>query len=132
MWLFGLMTKAELELVRHAPAHGAILGELFLNGKFVCYTLEREGVAIPLGVYQVLLNVSPKFRKLMPLLVGPHVPAKWGVRMHCGTVPAHTDGCPLLGLAKMPGNDRIYKTVEAFEKLIGQLLGFGTISLTIR
>jgi len=126
------MTKAELELRRHTPAHGGILGELFLNGKFVCYTLERVGVAIPLGGYQVSLDVSPKFKKLMPLLVGPRVPASWGVRMHCGTKPAHSEGCVLLGLAKMPTGDRIYKTVEAFEQLMGLLIGFDTITLTIR
>ena len=125
------MTHGELELRRHAPAHGCIIGELFINGKFFCYTLERVAVAIPAGAYQVLLNQSPKFRKLMPLLVGAHVPASWGVRMHCGTKPANTDACVLVGLAKMPSNVKIYKSVEAFEQLMGVLLGFSTSSLTI-
>ena len=126
------MNNAQLELRRYVAAHGCIIGELFLNGKFFCYTLERVGVAIPAGAYQVLLNQSPKFKKLMPLLVGAHVPAKWGVRMHCGTKPAHSDGCVLVGLAKMPGNTKIYKSVEAFEQLMGKLLDFATIALTIR
>lgn len=126
------MNHAELELRRHAPIAGSILGELFLNGKFLCYTLERVGVAIPADVYQVLLNLSPKFRKLMPLLVGPHVPAKWGVWMHCGPTPAHSDGCVLVGLAKLPNNTKIYKSVEAFEQLMTQLLRFATVTLTIR
>ncbi|MDO7851577.1 DUF5675 family protein [Hymenobacter convexus] len=126
------MKKAELELRRHAPVAGGILGELLLNGKFVCYTLERVGVAIPADVYQVSLDVSPKFHKLMPLLVGPHVPAKWGVRMHCGTKPAHTDACVLVGLAHMPNRASIYKTVEAFEQLMGLLIGFDALTLTIR
>lgn len=126
------MNHADLELRRQAPAHGGILGELYLNGKFFCYTLERVGVAIPLGVYQVLLNQSPKFRKLMPMLVGAHVPAKWGVRMHCGTKPADSDACVLVGLAKLSNGSKIYKSVEAFEKLMSALLDFATISLTIR
>ena len=126
------MNHAELELRRQAPAHGGILGELYLNGKFFCYTLEREGVAIPLGVYQVLLNQSPKFRKLMPLLVGAHVLARWGVRMHCGTKPADSDACVLVGLAKLPNGSKIYKSQVAFEKLMGVLLDFATVSLTIR
>ncbi|MDB5270232.1 MAG: hypothetical protein JWP58_3272 [Hymenobacter sp.] len=126
------MNHGELELVRHAPAHGCLIGELFINGKFFCYTLERVGVAIPTGAYQVLLNQSPKFRKLMPLLVGAQVPATRGVRMHCGTKPADTDACVLVGLAKLPSNVRIYKSVEAFEKLMGVLLGFATSTLTIR
>ena len=126
------MKHAELELRRHAPAHGGILGELYLNGKFLCYTMERVGVAIPLGVYQVLLNQSPKFRKLMPLLIGAHVPASGGVRMHCGTKPTDSDACVLVGLAKLPNGSKIYNSVPAFEKLMGALLDFATISLTIR
>lgn len=126
------MNHAELELRRHAPAHGGILGELYLNGQFFCYTLERVGVALPLGVYQVLLNQSPKFRKLMPLLVGAHVPASWGVRLHCGTKPADSDACVLVGLAKLPNGSKIYKSVEAFEKLMLALLDFTAITLTIR
>lgn len=126
------MNHAELELRRPAPAHGGILGELYLNGIFLCYTMERVGVAIPLGVYQVLLNQSPKFHKLMPLLIGAHVPASWGVRMHCGTKPTESDACVLLGLARLPNGSKIYKSVEAFEALMHQLLGFATIRLTIR
>jgi hypothetical protein len=126
------MKHADLHLQRHAPAHGGILGELSLNGKFFCYTLERVGVAIPLGAYQVLLNQSPKFRQLMPLLIGPHVPAKRGVRMHWGTTPADSDACVLVGLAKLPTGAKIYKSVEAFEQLMRALLDFDTIALTIR
>ena len=126
------MKHAALELQRHAPAHGGLIGELFLNGKFLCYTLERVGVAIPADAYQVLLNQSPKFRKLMPLLVSAQVPARWGVRMHTGTRPEHSDGCVLVGLARMPNRASIYKTVEAFEQLMTALLDYDTIALTIR
>ena len=126
------MNHGQLELRRHAPAHGGILGELFINGKFFCYTLERVGVAIPLGAYAVTLSVSPRFRKLMPLLVGAQVPASWGVRMHAGNVPADSDACVLVGLAKLANGSKIYKSVEAFEQLMGRLLDFTTLSLTIR
>lgn len=126
------MNTAHLELRREAPAHGGILGELWLNGTRLCHTLERVGVAIPAGPYQVLLSVSPKFKMLMPLLVGAHVPASWGVRLHPGTRPAHSDGCVLLGQARMPGQARIYKQVEAFEQLMSQLVGYDVISLLIR
>ncbi|WP_210521589.1 DUF5675 family protein [Hymenobacter terricola] len=125
------MNHALLDLRRAAPAHGGLLGELYLNGKFFCYTMERVGVAIPAGLYQVLLNVSPKFRKLMPLLVGAHVPASWGVRMHCGTVPADSDACVLVGLAKLPNDSKIYKSVEAFEALMTELVKYTTLELTI-
>jgi hypothetical protein len=126
------MTHADLELRRQQPAHGGIIGELYLNGRFFCYTLERAAVAIPADVYEVLLNISPKFRKLMPLLVSARVPASWGVRMHTGTRPEHSDACVLVGLARMPNRASIYKTVEAFELLMQRLVGFTTIGLTIR
>ncbi|MBF9239477.1 hypothetical protein I2I05_18940 [Hymenobacter sp. BT683] len=125
------MNKALLALKRGKPAHGCILGELSLNGNFFCYTLERIGVAIPADTYQVLLNQSPKFRKLMPLLVSEKVPAKWGVRMHTGTTAKDSDACVLVGLAKLPCHTKIYKSQEAFEKLMGALLPFGAIELTI-
>jgi hypothetical protein len=126
------MKNAELEIRRQAPIGHSILGELWLNDTFFCYTLERVGVAIPAGVYQVLLNMSPKFHKLSPLLIGGIVKASWGVRLHPGCTAAESDGCPLLGLAKLPSNVKIYHGQEAFEKLMGQLMDYGTITLTIR
>lgn len=47
------------------------------------------------GVYQVVLTLSPKFGKILPLLLG--VLHFTGIRIHGGTRVEHTDGCILVG-----------------------------------
>lgn len=126
------MKNAYLEILRGTPVGHGIPGELWLNGAFFCYTMERVGVAVPVGIYQVLLNMSPKFRKLMPLLLGGLVTASWGVRMHCGTRPEDSDACVLVGLARLPDHSKIYRSQEAFEALMGRLVQYSNITLTIR
>lgn len=87
------------------------IGKLFVNGKFHCYTLEDvvrqiDGspvtewkvageTAIPRGVYPVIVNMSKRFGRLLPLLVG--VPGFEGVRIHPGNTTKDTEGCILVG-----------------------------------
>ena len=133
--------KALLEVVRQPTAHGCTIGQLSLNGKFFCYTLEdpvrpkgklvKGDTAIDAGTYKVVLNVSNRFRKLMPLLSGGTVTGR-GVRIHTGNTTADTLGCLLVGFAVMPSNTRIYRSAEAFEALMRELLQYSTITLTIR
>lgn len=129
----------ELLLERAPSAHGCTLGELFINGKFFCYTLEdvvRTGAkvagetAIPAGVYPVTIERSPAFRMLTPRL--HHVPGFEGVLLHPGNGPKDTRGCVLVGLAKLPSNTKIYQSREAFEALMAKLLDATSITLTIR
>ncbi|MGI4762501.1 MAG: DUF5675 family protein [Janthinobacterium lividum] len=128
-------------LLKRAPsAHGRTLGELFINGKFFCYTLEDPvrpaGVkvpgdtAIPAGAYRVTVERSPTFRILTPRLHA--VPGFEGILLHPGNGPQDTRGCILVGLAKLPSGIKIYKSQEAFEALMGKLLDATTITLTIR
>ena len=79
----------ELTLKRDILADGYTLGLLSVDGKHYCYTVEdkvREGVkipgktAVPYGRYKVIVNMSNRFKKLMPLLID--VPGFEGVRIH--------------------------------------------------
>lgn len=102
-----------------------IIGDLFIDGEFFCHTLEDEkcpdGVkvkhktAIPVGKYKVILTVSNRFKRLMPLLID--VPMFSGIRMHGGNTSRDTSGCPLV--AYHTDNKKIWGTAE--RKLISIL-----------
>lgn len=59
--------------------------------------------AIPLGRYQVLINYSARFKRLLPILVG--VPGYEGIRIHPGNRHVDTSGCLLPGRVWGKEND---------------------------
>lgn len=89
-----------LTLVRFTKTETAVLGSLYLNGAFVCYTLENAAKAIPCGVYTVQNSKSPKFKRELPLLYNAQVPAKRGIRIHVGNTVASSSGCILVGMGR--------------------------------
>lgn len=110
----------DLRLVRtdRQPAYTG--GELWLDGpvpRKLVETLEDPerlvkvfgDTAIPLGRYKVVLNMSNKFKRILPLLLD--VPGYRGVRMHRGNKTIHTLGCPLVGLSRK--GDTLFKSKDA-------------------
>ncbi len=89
-----------LTLVRYTRTDEAILGSLYLNGAFVCYTLENAAKAIPCGMYKVQNSKSPKFKRELPLLHNAQVPASRGIRIHVGNSAASSSGCVLVGMTR--------------------------------
>ena len=89
-----------LTLVRYTRTDEAILGSLYLNGAFVCYTLENAAKAIPCGMYTVQNSKSPKFKRELPLLHNAQVPASRGIRIHVGNTVASSSGCILVGMGR--------------------------------
>ena len=87
-----------LTLVRYTRTETAILGSLYLNGAFVCYTLENAAKAIPFGMYAVQNSKSPKFKRELPLLHNAQVPASRGIRIHRGNSAKDSQGCVLVGM----------------------------------
>ena len=59
----------------------------------VAHTLENADYLIPALTYKLQVNLSPKFGKLMPVLM--QVPGRTGIRIHGGTKPSHSQGCIL-------------------------------------
>lgn len=107
----------QITVLRKERSIISTVGELFIDGKFECYTLEDPvrdlskpngkvpgQTAIPAGTYAVLINMSNRFKKLMPLLLD--VPLFEGIRIHSGNTAADTEGCILVGTTKIGRADR--------------------------
>lgn len=126
---------AELKLKRLHRTANSTIGELYLNGKFECYTLEdverevkiQNQTAIPKGKYNVIINQSVRFKQLMPLLL--NVPNFRGVRIHSGNHKNNTEGCILVGQTR--GVDFIGKSRAAYRQLFAKLQTFKTITIEI-
>lgn len=91
---------SQLTLIRDVFTDKAILGKLYFNGGFVCYTLENAKKAIPCGLYMVQNSKSPKFKRELPLLWNEKVPANRGIRIHVGNTVASSSGCVLVGMGR--------------------------------
>lgn len=79
-----------LVLHRRPATDDAILGALYVDGKFECFTLENSHVLIPLGTYRVTITESEKFGRMLPLL---DVPGRSGIRIHPLNYPQESEGC---------------------------------------
>ena len=64
-----------LKLIRNAPQGKALFGQLYVDGKSFCDTLENTDYAIPAGFYRLRVTMSPRFNIFLPILDGV-----WGYR----------------------------------------------------
>lgn len=127
----------KLTLTRKIFTPKSTIGTLSIDGEFFCYTLEDVdrglnqsdniatimlkkvfGVtAIPAGAYKVIVDMSKRFGKLMPLIVD--VKGFAGVRIHKGNYPEDTLGCVLVSMQYGP--DKLINSKEAYDKLMERL-----------
>lgn len=97
------------------------IGSLLVNGVKLCDVIEDKvrdhnmdgdlddpgeqkvfgETAIPYGVYDVDLTMSPKFKRVLPLI--QNVPHFTGIRIHRGNTAKDSHGCPLVGENKVKG-----------------------------
>lgn len=128
----------EIRVKRIARKDGYTIGRMSLNNEYFCDTLEdtdrglkstmseeeilskkRKGItAIPTGEYDVILTFSPKFKRVLPLLL--NVPGYQYIRVHHGNLPSSTDGCLLVGENKIKG--QIINSRATLERLMSVLL----------
>lgn len=98
-------------------------GVLFYKGKFIAYTLEDKfryiknidgsisqsdvkvngDTCIKYGQYELVLNYSTRFKRLMPRLL--NVPNFRGILIHGGNTILNTEGCILIGERKKLNGD---------------------------
>lgn len=115
----------ELKLNRIFLGSSATIGELLVNDKHLCDTLEDrvrpEGekvygkTAIPEGTYEVKLTHSPRFKKTLPEIL--NVPNFSGIRIHSLNKAEESEGC--IGVGEWNGKDTnwISNSRKTFDKL---------------
>jgi hypothetical protein len=115
----------ELTLNRIFLGSSATIGELLINDKHLCDTLEDrvrpEGekvygkTAIPEGTYEVKLTHSPRFKKILPEIL--NVPNFSGIRIHSLNKAEESEGC--IGVGEWNGKDTnwISNSRKTFDKL---------------
>lgn len=119
----------ELTLNRIFLGSSATIGELLVNDKHLCDTLEDrvrpEGekvygkTAIPEGTYEVKLTHSPRFKKILPEIL--NVPNFSGIRIHTGNSSKDTEGCILVGTWDSEKEDWVGSSKIAFDELMALL-----------
>lgn len=125
----------ELLLKRIFKGPKYTIGKLYVDGKYFCNTLEDavrkakipNETAIPYGTYKVIVNMSPKFKRLLPRLLD--VPGFDGILIHRGNTPSDTSGCILVGENKVKG--RVINSTIYEKKLVELLKDEKDISITI-
>ncbi len=117
-----------LKLYRKQNTPTYCLGHLYLkflsDEFFFCDTIEppvrpaeefiRGNTAVPAATYSLALTQSPKFNRLLPLLV--NVPNMSGIRIHRGNSSADTRGCILPG--RYIGHGRLAESTPREQDLV--------------
>lgn len=135
---------AEIDIFRKWFSTRSTIGELYINDKFFCYTLEdtirAEGIkvhgetGIPEGTYKCELSMSSRFKRVMPMvytesnkyeLINKGISFK-GIRLHGGNTISNTEGCILVAYKKLDANT-IQGTAE--HDLTKLLKGYSTITI---
>ena len=85
-----------IRLIRKSKDGKAVRGVMRVDGREIA-TLENEDYIIPAGTYPIAVTWSPKFKRMLPIVL--NVPGRSGIRVHRGTKPEHSRGCILVSAA---------------------------------
>lgn len=121
----------ELILERKIHNPNSTEGNLYVDGKWFCHTIEdtvraKPGewkkelkiyakTAIPYGNYPVLVTWSNRFKRMLPGIFG--VPDFEGIRIHNGTTELSSAGCIIVSYKADNDNDRLINDKEAMNDL---------------
>ena len=85
-----------IHLIRKSKDGKAVRGIMRFGTQEIA-TLENDDYVIPCGTYPIAVTWSPKFKRMLPLVMD--VPGRSGIRVHRGTKPEHSRGCILVSAA---------------------------------
>lgn len=138
----------KLKLVRIANRPTYCIGKLYLDGVYFCDTIEdtdrglddsmsvreimskkvKGQTAIPTGTYTIEITYSPKYKRMMPLLLG--VKGYSGIRIHSGNTSKDTEGCLLVGKNTKVG--MVTDSRNTYQKLYAILYNQKDITIEIK
>lgn len=122
----------EIRVKRTKKEKGYTIGELYIDGKFECYTLEDEvrkekkygETAIPQGIYRMSLRKEGGKNELYVKKFGTQIhkgmlwirdiPGFEYVYIHIGNITADTLGCILVGKTKNEKTGTIGESTAAY------------------
>ena len=136
-----------IELVRIAFKSTYTIGKLYVDGKYFSDVLEdvdrgldssmtkseilekkvKGQTAIPTGHYVINITYSPKYKRMMPLLLD--VKGFSGIRIHSGNSSKDTEGCLLVGKNKKVG--MVLESRDTYQRLFKMMEGQKEITIDI-
>ena len=139
--------RMRIELVRIAFKDMYTIGKLYVDGKYFCDVLEdvdrgldssmteseilekkvKGQTAIPTGHYVINITYSPKYKRMMPLLLD--VKGFSGIRIHSGNSSKDTEGCLLVGKNKKVG--MVLESRDTYQRLFKMMEGQKEITIDI-
>ena len=136
-----------IELVRIAFKDTYTIGKLYVDDTYFCDVLEDKDrgldssmteseilekkvkgqTAIPTGHYVINITYSPKYKRMMPLLLD--VKGFSGIRIHSGNSSKDTEGCLLVGKNKQVG--KVLESRDTYQRLFKMMEGQKDITIDI-
>ena len=137
----------KIELVRIAFKETCTIGKLYVDGTYFSDVLEdvdrgldssmseseilekkvKGQTAIPTGHYVINITYSPKYKRMMPLLLD--VKGFSGIRIHSGNTAKDTEGCLLVGKNKKVG--MVLESRDTYQRLFKMMEGQKDITIDI-
>ena len=136
-----------IEIVRIAFKNTYTIGKLYVDGKYFSDVLEdvdrgldssmtkseilekkvKGQTAIPTGHYVINITYSPKYKRMMPLLLD--VKGFSGIRIHSGNTAKDTEGCLIVGKNKKVG--MVLESRDTYQRLFKMMEGQKEITIDI-
>ena len=126
-----------LLIIRETFTDKSTIGNLYLNGEWLCDTLElpyldnqRSISCIPAGEYKVRLRTAKESssRDYLHLLV-QDVKGRSYILVHIGNFPKDTRGCILVGIGRE--QDRVKNSTLAMDLLMKEILNLGGTNINL-
>ena len=137
----------KIELIRIAFKDTYTIGKLYVDDTYFCDVLEdvdrgldssmseseilekkvKGQTAIPTGHYVINITYSPKYKRMMPLLL--NVKGFSRIRLHSGNCSKDTEGCLLVGKNKKIG--MVLESPDTYQRLFKMMEGQKDITIDI-